>query len=132
MHKGKYEAKKPVGGTQFGTTIHDSNAGKFRNKGIKTGKIPVNGVEDGMPHGATFIENSTHIDTPNADKPAPESKLLKAEKGLVRIKDHDTSCDLTASQESGNGGPTDRPYPLAKSYEKSGRKDRSEPKRAED
>lgn len=125
---GKFKAAKPV--TQAnGPTFDENDPAKFGNKGKTSGKTPSNGVVDEKV-GPTFTENSTHIPTMNADKPAPMSKLIKADKSTVEIGEHETASDLTASQ-SGSGGPTDRPYALARSYEKSGNRDKTEPKRAQ-
>lgn len=126
--EGKVRAAKPVSHAD-GPTSTINDPAKFPNKG-KSGKGKYeNGVID-QKEGATFTCNETLIPTPNANRPAPMSKLIKADKDRVSISEHETTGDLTVSQ-TGSGGPTDRPYPLAKSYEKKGRGDATEPKRGE-
>jgi hypothetical protein len=119
--KGKIEAKGVVPHADGPVnTINDP--AKFPNKGKFSGKTPANGVIDEAV-GPVFTTNSTHIPTMNADKPAPESKQLKTARSTVDIKEHETTGDLTVSQR-GSGEPTDRPYPLARSYEKKGKMDK--------
>lgn len=85
---------------------------KFHGAGKTSGKTPANGIESG-PHGTTFLVNSTHIPTPNADRPAPESKVRKSGKGE---DPHQPSTAKDASTEGTGGGLTH--YPLKSSYEK--------------
>jgi hypothetical protein len=94
-----------------------NDAAKFTNKGSFSGKTPANGVEE-QAKGCIFHENSTHIPTMNADKPAKESKVISSRAGGA-FGMTDTSSDLTASQ-TGDGGPTNKPYPLAQRYDKKG------------
>ena len=126
MRTGKIHPAKPVSHADGPVnTINDP--AKFPNKGKTSGKTPANGVVM-EAKGPTFTCNETHIPTMNADKPAKE-KELKNSRGRVDIKEHETTGDLTVTQR-GSGEPTDRPYPLARSYEKSGKKG-SVPNRAE-
>jgi len=113
--KGKIEPKKPIGGTQFGTTIEKSDPAKFRSGGKVSGKTPANDVV-AQKVGATFTANETHIPSMDADKPPMATKILNSD-GKWLFKPTDTACDLTASQR-GSGEPTDHPYLLKKSYEK--------------
>lgn len=101
-----------------GPVFDKNDPAKFHGAGKSSGKTSSNGVV-AEASGPIFHENSTHIPTMNADKPSKEKGMGSA-KGHVNIKDHDTACDKTATQ-SGSGGPTDAPYALAKSYEKSGK-----------
>jgi len=119
MHTGKIKAKGVVPHANGPTrTIND--AAKFHGAGKITGKYE-NGVIS-QKAGAIFTENSTHIPSMNPSKHGSE-KELKSNKSTVSIKEHMTTEDLTVTQK-GSGEPTDRPYPLAKSYEKSGKTDR--------
>lgn len=113
----KIHPKKPVAGTQFGTTIHNSDPAKFKSGGHRGSKP--NGVIS-QHTGEVFTENSTHIPSMNADKSPRESKVAKEHSTSVKLSEHDTACKLTATQ-SGSGGPTDRPYGLKDSYGKKGR-----------
>jgi hypothetical protein len=118
MPAGKFKAAKPVPHADGPVnTINDP--AKFPNKGKFSGKTPANGVIM-EAKGPIFTCNETHIPTMNADVPSKE-KELKNSKGRVNISEHETTGDLTVSQR-GSGEPTDRPYPLARSYEKSGKK----------
>ena len=115
MRTGKVHPMKPVGGTQFGTTVEKSDPAKFHGPGKTHGKTPANDVV-AQKEGPTFTANRTHIPSTNADKMPKETKLLSSGKDSL-FEMTDTACDLTASQH-GSGEPTDRPYGLKKSYEK--------------
>jgi hypothetical protein len=79
---GKINAGKPVGGTQFGTTIHDSKTHAPTLRGSSTtpkGKIPVNGVVSDSPHGTTFPSAGKEpFDTPDADKKPRATKVVSS------------------------------------------------------
>lgn len=95
-----------------GPTFTENDPAKFHGAGKTSGKTPANGVESG-PHGTTFLVNSTHIPTPNADKPAKESKVMKTGSG-----DHlpaEGDCKDASTEGTGGGLPH---YPLKSSYEK--------------
>lgn len=75
---GKINAGKPVGGTQFGTTIHDSKTHAPTLKGSSTSpksKIGVNGINSDSPCGTTFTHAGTPIKMGNADKAPSVSKV---------------------------------------------------------
>ena len=91
----------------------------FPNKGKKTGKTGANGVV-AEASGPIFHENSTHIPTMDADKPA-DKKDLKMNVAKVNLADHKSSTELTFSQR-GSGEPTDHEYFLKRNYDKSGQK----------
>jgi hypothetical protein len=82
-HSGKIHPGKPVGGTQFGTTFcnSDTHAPELR-KGSNTmpkGKIGVNGIIDGSPHGATFNNAGKQpFDSPKPSTKGGESKVVKS------------------------------------------------------
>lgn len=113
---GKIHPTKPVGGTQFGTTIQKSDPAGLHGKSKGGGKTGSNGV---VPHavGPTYDVNKSHISMPNANKGPDMTKVLKTTQGRESLKNHDTVCDRTASQ-SGPGGPTTPAYPLKTSYGK--------------
>jgi len=113
-HSGKVKASN-VTSQKVGPVFDENDPAKFTNKGKAHGKTPANGVETQV-HGATFTENSTHIPTMNADKPAKE-KELSSKKWFDPHTDAESADALTASK-GGSGSPTERPYPLKKSYEK--------------
>ncbi len=111
----KIHPKKPVSQVT-GPTFTENDPAKFKGEGKSRGKTAANGVVD-HARGPVFTENSTHIPTMNADKPAKESKVIKSG-SKPEFADRDaTAEDLTASK-SGSGGPTDRPYALKSSYPK--------------
>lgn len=118
MRSGKIHPAKPVN-YKPGPTITVNDPADFRNHGKTSGKTGANGVVK-EAHGPIFVENSTHIPTMDADKPA-DQKSMGQEKGRVNLSDHKAATELTASM-SGSGGPTDHEYFLKKSYEKSGKK----------
>lgn len=99
-----------------GPTFTENDPAKFHGPGKTHGKTPANGVESG-PHGTTFLVNSTHIPTPNADKPAKESKVIKTSDSAEFVPDHE--CCKDASTEGTSGGKEE--YELKSSYEKSHR-----------
>lgn len=95
-----------------GPTFTKNDPAKFHGEGKRSGKTPANGVMQG-PHGITFIENSTHIRTPNADKAAKESKVISTGKG-DHLPAHG-DCKDASTEGTGGGLPH---YPLKKNYEK--------------
>lgn len=95
-----------------GPVFTENDAAKFHGEGKTHGKTPANGVESG-PHGTTFLVNSTHIPTPNADKPAKESKVIKTGPG-DHLPAHG-DCKDASTEGTGGGLPH---YPLKASYEK--------------
>jgi hypothetical protein len=124
VDKGSSKKVHPTGIVEHanGPTSTINDPAKFPNKGKTTGKTPSNGVEDAKT-GPTFTCNSTHIPTMNADKAPKESKTIASKQGgAINIKTHETAGDLTASQ-TGDGMPTNKPYPLKDRYDKSGSKD---------
>jgi len=79
-HSGKIRPGKPVGGTQFGTTLTNSRTHAPELKGSHTApkdKIKVNGVIDGSPHGATFNNAGKQpFDSPKpSTKPGASTKV---------------------------------------------------------
>lgn len=124
-HAGKPSGSDAIVPTKPGPTVTLNDAAKFHGAGKTSGKTPSNGVvREG--EGPTITCNETLIPTPSADKAAKTSKLIAARDG--HFSPESTAGDLTAT-ESGSGGPCDRTYPLARSYEKHGAKDRAEPKK---
>jgi hypothetical protein len=115
---GKVHAAKPISQV-VGPTFDKNDPAKIKNTTRASGKTKSNGVVDEAT-GPVFTCNETHIPSMNADIPAKEKEMKNAE-GRVNISEHETTGDLTVSQR-GSGEPTDRPYPLARSYEKSGKK----------
>jgi hypothetical protein len=98
-----------------GPTFTKNDPAKFKGAGKTSGKTAANGVVS-QHTGVVFTTNSTHIPTPNADKPAKLSKVIREGKG-DHLPAHGDSKD--ASTEGTGGG---RPhYPLKSSYEKRGR-----------
>ena len=65
---GKIHPKKPIGGTQFGTTIHDSDPAKFPNKGKEHGKMDSSKTVRSQEVGATFTKNDPAISFPEASE----------------------------------------------------------------
>lgn len=111
----KTSGSAAIHATKPGPTITKNDPAKFKGEGKRSGKTPSNGVEQG-PHGITFVENSTHIPTPNADRPAREVKTVSTGPG-----DHlpaEGDCKDASTEGTGGGLPH---YPLKKSYEKRGR-----------
>lgn len=131
MRTGKVEAKGVVSHA-VGPVNTINDAAKFPNKGKTSGKTPANGVVN-EAEGPTFTCNETHIPAMNADKPAPMSKAIKSAMDHdLNVSEHETAGDKTATK-AGSAGirgshmadePTDRAYPLKRSYEKGGRSDR--------
>ena len=106
----KFKAAKPVAQVP-GATFEENDPAKF-TRGSTRGKTMSNGVED-QSKGATFTENSTHIPTMNADKPAKESKTI-SDKKAPQFNPHGRKpCD--ASDEPVCTTP---PYPLKREYRK--------------
>lgn len=95
-----------------GPTFTKNDPAKFHGEGKRHGKTGANGVID-QGHGPTFTTNSTHIRTPNADKPARESKLISDGEGDFLPEHGD--CKDASTEGTGGGLPH---YPLKKSYEK--------------
>lgn len=95
-----------------GPTFTKNDPAKFKGAGKTSGKTGANGIESG-PHGITFVENSTHIKTPNADKAARESKDVKSGEWF---DPHQAGTAKNAST-CGSGGGLET-YPLKSSYEK--------------
>lgn len=116
-HSGKPSGADAIVSQRPGETFVVNDHAKFDGRGKISGKTPANGVEE-QGHGPTFTCNETLIPTPNADKTAKESKLIASRTGV--FKPEDTADDKTASQPSGEGGPTDRSYPLRARYDKHG------------
>jgi len=111
------------GGSQFGTTFCKSEPAKFPNTGRSQSKKRGGDNVSQGPHGTTFVENSTHVRTPNADVGLRRNKSeSKSEPELTR-GDHQSATRKTASQK-GEGEPSDRSYPLKRGYEKSGKSDK--------
>lgn len=112
------------GGSQFGTTIQHSDPAKFRNTGTGQKKKGSGGdtIHCG-PHGTTFVEDSSHIKMPHADKPPKGVKVISDSKQHLETSKHETAGEFSASK-SGSEGPTTRAYPLAREYEKSGKSDK--------
>lgn len=122
-HAGKVDGDRQIVPQAPGATFTRNDPAKFPNHGQASGKTPSNGVvREG--EGPTITCNETLIPTPNADKP-PKYKHIADKKGIFQPEN--TSGELTAS-EAGDGGPCDRKYPLARSYEKHGVHERSEPR----
>jgi hypothetical protein len=96
-----------------GPTFTENDPAKFHGAGKTSGKTPSNGVESG-PHGTTFLTNSTHIRTPNADKPAKLSKVIHSADSADFLPEHGDCKD--ASTEGTGGGKNE--YELKHSYEK--------------
>jgi hypothetical protein len=93
----RIKAAAPHGGDQYGTTLHDSKPFRaFPNANIplKSGSVPQKG---------------------SAMKVDSEKVVVSSYKTGINVKNFNGATKKTASQ-SGSGGPTDRPYPLAKSY----------------
>lgn len=78
---GKIQAGKPVGGTQFGTTICNSETHAPTLKGSSTSpksKIGVNGVVGNSPQGTTFQGNKTDIKQPSRPAAMQSGKVTKS------------------------------------------------------
>src|SRR5579862_4566728 len=108
------------GGSQFGTTFCHSEPAEFRNTGASQKKKGSGGdtIMQG-PHGTTFVENSSHVSMPNADRRPKGEKVIAGSKQQLETSKHETAGEFSASK-SGSEGPTTRAYPLAREYEKSG------------
>lgn len=77
----KINAGKPVGGTQFGTTIHNGSTHAPTLKGSSTspkGKIGVNGIKVNSPQGTTFVGNKTEISIPTSEARGASSSKVKS------------------------------------------------------
>lgn len=114
------------GGSQFGTTIEHSKPARFPNTGASQKKkgSGVPEVIEGSPHGTTFLANSPAVDFP--DRLAKDRRNKTESKSEPKFDPYRTkgAQDKTASQKSGEGEAKDRPYPLKKDYEKSGKSDK--------
>lgn len=79
---GKIHPGKPVGGTQFGTTIHDGTTHAPTLRGSSTspkGKFKPSGVVDGSPHGATFNNAGAQpFSPPHPSKSPRETKVVSS------------------------------------------------------
>lgn len=79
---GKIHSGKPVGGTQNGTTLHNSTTHAPTLRGSSTApksKIKANGVVGDSPHGTTFPSAGREpFSTPNADKKPRETKVVSS------------------------------------------------------
>lgn len=96
-----------------GPVFTKNDPAKFKGAGKASGKTPANGIEVGPTGGMTWTENSTHIPTMNADKPAPMSKVKKTGKWF---DPHSEASAKDASTVGSGGGLSS--YPLKSSYEK--------------
>lgn len=83
-----------------GPTFTKNDPAKFGGAGKAKGKTASNGVVD-QATGPTFTENSTHIASPNADKPAKASKVLTSGKGE---SPHAAGYAKNASDVGSSGG----------------------------
>lgn len=116
-HAGKPSGSDAIVPTKPGPTVTLNDAAKFGGAGKTSGKTPSNGVvREG--EGPTITCNETLIPTPSADKAPKGSKLIASRTGAYTPDA--TAGDKTATC-GGDGGPEDRPYPLARSYEKHGK-----------
>lgn len=116
-HAGKPDGDNAIVPQKPGPVFTKNDPAKFSGPGKTSGKTPSNGVVN-EGEGPTITCNETLIPTPNADKPAKESKVI-SDRASHSFKPTDTAGDKTATQ-SGSGSPTDRPYPLATRYDKHG------------
>ncbi len=92
VHPGGIVATKP------GATITKNDPAKFHGAGKSSGKTPSNGVVNEAT-GPTITCNSTHISTPNADKPAKAAKVIADTQGSsFRVP-------CTANDVRGGGAP---------------------------
>jgi hypothetical protein len=115
VHPGGIVPKAP------GPTVTKNDPAKFHGAGKTSGKPDSDNTIVSEREGPTLTLNRTHIPSTDADKSPKVSKQISERTGTY--KPEDTACDKTASQMDG-GGPTDRPYPLAKRYDKHGKTDR--------
>jgi len=93
----RISAAKPLGGTQFGTTIEKSKPYRSfpnANKPLKANTVPQKG-------------SAMKIDS--------EKVVLSDQRPGLVVSKLNGATKKTATQ-SGSGGPTDRPYPLAERY----------------
>lgn len=93
----RIKATKPLGGTQFGTTIEKSKPYRDfpgANKPLKSGRVDQKGS-------AMLVDS--------------EKVVLSQQRPGINVKSFNGATKKTATQ-SGSGGPTDRPYPLATHY----------------
>lgn len=113
---GKIHPKKPVSHA-VGPVYTTNDSAKFKGPGKTSGKTMSNGVVEEKV-GPVFTENSTHIPTMNADKPAPATKILtsgKDEKFNPMKSKVNLVSQRTASAKGGESTPS---YPLKKEYRK--------------
>ena len=114
---GKIHPKKPVGGTQFGTTVQDSDPAKFSNKGKEHGKTESGSTIVSQAVGPTFDCNDPAISFPSAEEYGKGKSLGQHTEG--KFNPFTSKVNLvsqrTASAASGETTPS---YPLKKSYEK--------------
>lgn len=81
---GKIQAGKPVGGTQFGTTITNGSTHAPTLKGSSTSpksKIGVNGIVSNSPQGTTFQGNKSDISQPSRPPALKTTKVAKSGSG---------------------------------------------------
>lgn len=93
----RIQAAKPAGGSQYGTTIEKSQPYRTfpnANKPLKSNTVPQKG-------------SAMKIDS--------EKVVISDQRPGLVVGKLNGSTKKTASQ-SGSGGPTDRPYPLATHY----------------
>lgn len=77
----KIQAGKPVGGTQFGTTLSNSTTHAPTLKGSSTSpkaKTGVNGIMSNEPQGTTFVGNKSKISTPTSEAHGAKSSKVKS------------------------------------------------------
>lgn len=100
-----------------GPVFTKNDPAKFHGAGKTSGKTGANGVIN-QGHGPTFTTNSTHIPTPNADKPAKPTKVISSKDSADFLPEK--GCSKDASTEGSSGGKNE--YELKSSYRKGGRK----------
>lgn len=108
---GKIHPKKPVGGTQFGTTIENSDPAKFTSKGKFTGKTMSGKTVISQATGPTFTCND------------PAVKQAKASgHGVGKSAGQKSAKDFVPTRKPVNVANepvvTTPPYPLKKEYRK--------------
>lgn len=113
------------GGSQFGTTFEKSSPARFPNTGSSQKKkgASTDTIHCG-PNGTTFVCDDPAVNFPSSMKGARRNKTEKKTEPGLSLSDHESARQGSASQKSGSGEPTTKAYPLAKDYEKRGRKAR--------
>lgn len=108
---------KGIIAVKAGPTITKNDPAKFRSAGKTSGKMDGAKQVVHQATGPTLTCNESHIPAMNADVPSKHKQLgVRSTSGF---KPQQTVASKTATQ-SGSGAPSDREYPLKKSYEKSG------------